>query len=1511
MIAPCKLIMLRSFVAVIAFAIAAPCLAETETPAVSEISSNKYSSTTFGGITVYERKRSVLERIVAQDFSGLATPSLNEQQAAPTTRRPFQTPSGLTVKEGMQLTQRGLRGDYSLTPRITEAANIVNELASRAPAASYLVTSSLDLSDSDIMDNIYSPQTLRSAIENANKTGAMDNITFAVSSVSLSTPVVSLHPITIDGAISGGAKVVIDGGFVSPGGVWCQGGGNVIKNLKLTRIGVSSAISLLANSGNPSTVQGCEVYNCFGTGINLNTSSFNIIGGLAAGERNILYGPIGYGIGLLIGSHNNTIIGNYLGTPDGMTASTGTGIGINDEGDHNYIAHNVISGNPEAGITRDEDFINGQDDSAKGQVVEFNMIGVTADGLAKLSNGPNQVGNGYASIGWVSDDTIRHNVISGNGRNGIECQSINSIIEFNICGLDINTEQAIANEYAGIASTRAMLIQNNTVSGNTGGVSLEGPATLRNNIIGKDALAKVSVGNLFYGVSVSGNGAIVGGPNPADRNIVCGNGSDGIRVNGVTTKNVVVQNNYVGVDASGITAIPNGGSGIFIMNGADSSRVFSNVVCANARHGIHISGLVIGATTYWAEGNRIYMNRIGVAADGTTQLANGWNGISAFASRGADFGKPDSGNTIAVTSDSSGMVLRNCFTTKIVNNFIGSNIPNTQVLGSGRNGIAMSRCRSIVVGGDFSGSGNIVVGYDSSGISLDSCGKVTMMGNWIGHYFSALGSAGEQLFGIRLKNSDSCLVGSSNPDSVNIIGRNDSAGVAIYDTLSVDNVLKRNFIGRLTDSTTAIPNGVGILIENARRTIVGTDSANGNFISSNILQGVWIRGAKAVSNSVRFNAIYANGALDIDLGEPGVTPNDLGNMVVDIDADSGPNSLMNFPAGVTYAYDDDNVETVITGFLDTDKPEEDTIDIYATPAVNDSGYGGARIYIGQTVPDTMGFWRYERNFGPEQLPSIFISATATDKFGSTSEFSFVCGDPNGFGTVDNDEDGLCDDWEMDGIDYDGDRSTDLPLTSVANHRVKDIFVEIDWMYGGGFYGKPNSLLDVILAFRDAPVDNPHSSLDGIELHPTLSDSIPRKTWLGFNNDPPAPGTPALFSTFQEIKWGSPFNPCSNSPDGPFFGNNADRSSGNCAAILGARRLVYRYCVFGYNHIHKPGSSGVGDFPGDDFLITLGDWNDSEMFVSAGDPLIPTGNPFYDLGLNKAKTEVQCATFMHELGHTLGLDHGGNNRINYKPNYYSIMSYSRQLGDMIPSRKLDYSRDAESPLNESSLQEAFGMPGPPGEKTVFLQGRGPLDDTIIVRGTGTAPVDFDGLDKDNDGDFDNDVNVAANINGIDSGDPSTTGLQSLEGHDDWSNLVYQFRIGKDYRFGTSVGSSQGHYFTSEQSLAHAAAVDFDGDGFSNLSDNCPGVFNPDQADTNQNGTGDACEAFVPCGDLDASGQIDITDAVWLVNYIFAGGLPPKDSKGGDMDCSNQTDITDAVYLINYIFAGGPPPCAACR
>ncbi len=67
---------------------------------------------------------------------------------------------------------------------------------------------------------------------------------------------------------------------------------------------------------------------------------------------------------------------------------------------------------------------------------------------------------------------------------------------------------------------------------------------------------------------------------------------------------------------------------------------------------------------------------------------------------------------------------------------------------------------------------------------------------------------------------------------------------------------------------------------------------------------------------------------------------------------------------------------------------------------------------------------------------------------------------------------------------------------------------------------------------------------------------------------------------------------------------------------------------------------------------------------------------------------------------------------------------------------------------------------------------------------------------------------------------------------------------------------------------------------------------------------------PCGDADFNGIVTISDAVYLINYIFSGGPAPNPLLSGDADCNAIVTISDAVYLTNFIFSGGPAPCASC-
>ena len=68
--------------------------------------------------------------------------------------------------------------------------------------------------------------------------------------------------------------------------------------------------------------------------------------------------------------------------------------------------------------------------------------------------------------------------------------------------------------------------------------------------------------------------------------------------------------------------------------------------------------------------------------------------------------------------------------------------------------------------------------------------------------------------------------------------------------------------------------------------------------------------------------------------------------------------------------------------------------------------------------------------------------------------------------------------------------------------------------------------------------------------------------------------------------------------------------------------------------------------------------------------------------------------------------------------------------------------------------------------------------------------------------------------------------------------------------------------------------------------------------------------VTCGDANADVAINIADAVFIINYIFKGGLVPQPLCRADANDDTGVNLADAVYLINFIFKGGSPPVESC-
>jgi hypothetical protein len=62
-----------------------------------------------------------------------------------------------------------------------------------------------------------------------------------------------------------------------------------------------------------------------------------------------------------------------------------------------------------------------------------------------------------------------------------------------------------------------------------------------------------------------------------------------------------------------------------------------------------------------------------------------------------------------------------------------------------------------------------------------------------------------------------------------------------------------------------------------------------------------------------------------------------------------------------------------------------------------------------------------------------------------------------------------------------------------------------------------------------------------------------------------------------------------------------------------------------------------------------------------------------------------------------------------------------------------------------------------------------------------------------------------------------------------------------------------------------------------------------------------------GDANKDGKLNVTDVIYLINFLFRGGPKPIEfADQGDVNCDNLVNITDVIYIINYLFKGGPAP-----
>ena len=143
-------------------------------------------------------------------------------------------------------------------------------------------------------------------------------------------------------------------------------------------------------------------------------------------------------------------------------------------------------------------------------------------------------------------------------------------------------------------------------------------------------------------------GNTIGGTASGSGNVISGNNQNGVYISDQGTNGNLVQGDYIGTNAAGLLAVPNG-TGVFLNNNAASNTIGgittvgtpNDLISGNLQDGVHIINC--------ANNNTVEGDYIGVNVDGTSALGNGYSGVAIFGG-GCD-------NTIGGTASGSGNVI--------------------------------------------------------------------------------------------------------------------------------------------------------------------------------------------------------------------------------------------------------------------------------------------------------------------------------------------------------------------------------------------------------------------------------------------------------------------------------------------------------------------------------------------------------------------------------------------------------------------------------------------------------------------------------------------------------------------------------------------------------------------------------------------------------------------------------------------------------------------------------------
>ncbi len=637
--------------------------------------------------------------------------------------------------------------------------------------------------------------------------------------------------------------------------------------------------------------------------------------------------------------YGNQVVGIVLGETDFAFQAT-----VNTS----FQLSNVISGNLANGIG-----LYGADDNQ----IAMNFVGTDATGTLDL----------------------------GNGENGI-------LITSESTGNLIGGEATGGNDPTNDVFVRPP--QGNLVSGNdANGVLIDAGATdnqLSGNFIGTTASGSAALGNALDGVAIeeADDNSLIGctfEQNPfVFYNVISGNGENGLRI--TDADDTTVQANFLGIGADNATAVANAKNGLLVAGSSAHTTVggpipLGNVIAANSQNGI----VVQDTASYFTS----YNTFCGLAAfSDDTSFGNGQNGMLITSSGGDILIRT---NVVTSNGDNGIEVSGNASGVRIVGNIIGLNTNGTLAMGNVNNGVEVGgSATDIVIGGPQPTFNvipqNTISANGGYGVAIvGTAHDISVNHSYIGTAIEGDTAIGNSTGGVLLGSGTySNSIGSTDSTLKTVISGNLGNGVTLQDTYS--NEIVGTNIGTDAGGTLPLGNlGSGVSIVGSYGNLVGvqlvimsqrlnmasylaTDSGNSegaaNQIAFNGGAGVVVQSGS--SNTISGNSIRGNTAPGISLT-------------------AGANLDMPAPVLNSVVWTTQGVH--VSGTLNASANSEFVVQFFANVEDESSGDN----YLGQQSVFTDGSGAADFEFDSSLAPDTadFVTATATDPLGNTSEFSLA------------------------------------------------------------------------------------------------------------------------------------------------------------------------------------------------------------------------------------------------------------------------------------------------------------------------------------------------------------------------------------------------------------------------------------------------------------------------------------------------------------------------------------------